>query len=101
MSAFCRVSPDGEHCDHWLDGEPCCACDTRQPTHDCFGNATPGIPPSISDTFHDIQTYAPIPFDQRMAYHYARTDAMVGRAPVERAWGLLRRMNLELRRAER
>lgn len=67
---------------------------------DCFGNPTP-YPPSISDTFADIQRYKPIPLAQRMEYHYARTDAMIGRGSNERAWGLLRRMNLDLRRLER
>lgn len=70
-------------------------------SRDCFGNPTPGIPPSISDTHHDILTYKPIPFEQRMEYHYARVDAMIGRAPADVVWAKLRRMNLDLRRAER
>ena len=70
-------------------------------SRDCFGNPTPGIPPSISDTFADIQRYKPIPLEQRMKYHRARTDAMIGRGDPERAWGLLRRIHLDLRQAER
>jgi hypothetical protein len=66
---------------------------------DCFGNPTPGIPPSISDTFADIRTYGVVPLDLRMEYHYARTDAMIGRGPAEHAWELLARMN-RIRQAE-
>ena len=70
-------------------------------SRDCFGNPTPGIPPSISDTYHDIQTYKGVPFEQRMEYHYARTNAMIGRGSAELAWGMLRRMHLDMRRMER
>lgn len=65
-------------------------------SRDCFGNATPGIPPSIADTFADIERYRPIPLSQRLEYHYARTDAMIGRGDPEVAWAKLRLMNLEL-----
>lgn len=68
---------------------------------DCFGNPTPGIPPSISDTFYDVKRYAPIPFDQRMEYHHARIDALIGRGDPEIAWGKLRRIHLDLLRIER
>lgn len=47
-------------------------------------------PPSISDTYYDIQLYACVPFEERMAYHYARTDAMIGRGTAEAAWAKLR-----------
>ena len=64
---------------------------------DCFGNPTPGIPPSISDTFSDIQRYKSIPWAQRDAYHRARVDALIGRADPAIAWGKLRRIHLDLR----
>lgn len=68
---------------------------------DCFGNPTPGIPPSISDTYHDIKTYAVVDFDTRYRYHHARTDAMIGRGDPEKAWAILRKMNLTVLRARR
>ena len=68
-------------------------------TTDCFGNPTPGIPPSISDTFDAIQTYKVVPFETRMEYHYARTDLMIGRGDSERAWALIRKMNLMVQAA--
>jgi hypothetical protein len=55
-------------------------------THDCFGNPTPGIPPSISDDFASIERWRHVPFQARLMYHYARTDAMIGRLPVAAAW---------------
>jgi hypothetical protein len=66
---------------------------------DCFGYPS-DAPPPISDTFSDIKRYAPIPLAQRLAYHRARTDAMVygGEERLALAWGLLRRMNLDLRK---
>lgn len=63
-------------------------------SRDCFGNPTPGVPPSISDTFHDIQRYACVPLDIRMDFHDARVNALIGRESPERAWALMRRMNL-------
>jgi hypothetical protein len=64
----------------------------RAMTHDCFGNPTPGIPPSISDTHHDITRFRPVPFGRRLEYHYARINALVGRAPADRAWTLYYQM---------
>jgi len=64
--------------------------------HDCFGSPTPGIPPSISDTFADIQTYKPVPYALKAEYHEARVNAMIGREPADRAWVLLRRINQKL-----
>jgi hypothetical protein len=52
---------------------------------DCFGNPTP-YPPSIADDFASIQRFACVPLADRLAYHYLRTDAMLGRAPIEDAW---------------
>ncbi len=60
---------------------------------DCFGNPTPGIPPSICDTFADIARYKPIPWADRYAYHQARTDALIGRGDPAIAWAKLRDMN--------
>lgn len=59
---------------------------------DCFGNPTPGIPPSISDTFADIQTYRDVPYTLRAEYHRARVNAMIGRGSADDAWALLRRV---------
>jgi hypothetical protein len=63
------------------------------PTTDCFGNPTPGIPGSISDTYADIQVYAVVPLAMRLDYHYARIDALMGRESPERAWNLLAEMD--------
>lgn len=67
---------------------------------DCFGNHTP-YPPSISDTYADIQRYAHVPLDVRMEYHYLCTDAMVGRATVEQAWARLHWIHLHYPRLAR
>jgi hypothetical protein len=60
---------------------------------DIFGNPTP-YPPSIADTFADIQRYACVPLDVRLAYLDLRSDAMVGRATAEDAWARLRWIHL-------
>lgn len=57
---------------------------------DCFGNPTPGIPPSISDTFADIEHYRHVPVMTRIEYHDARVAAMIGRGDPQYAWMLLR-----------
>ena len=67
---------------------------------DCFGNPT-DFPPSICDTFHDIQTYGVVPWEVRDEYHRARTAAMIGRGSREHAWGLFRRLNLMVLQANR
>jgi hypothetical protein len=69
-------------------------------TYDCFGNPTPGIPPSIADDFASIVRYAPIPWAQRDAYHMARVDALIGRGDPEIAWSMLCKMKDELWRLE-
>lgn len=63
---------------------------------DCFGNPTPGVPPSISDDFASIQRYAAIPWAQRYAYHVARVDALIGRTDPQHAWRLHYAMLLAL-----
>lgn len=65
-------------------------------TTDCFDNPTPGVPPSISDTFAAIRRYATIPWSQRDDYHRARVDAMIGHGSHADAWDKLREMNLAI-----
>lgn len=67
-------------------------------TTDCFGNATPGLPPGIADSHADIARYRSIPFAQRYEYLNARTDAMIGQGSAERAWGLYWNLQRDLYR---
>lgn len=67
---------------------------------DCFGNPTPGIPPSIIDDFHSIKRYACVPYEIRDRYHRARTDALIGRGSPDAAWAIMRRMNLIVNQAD-
>jgi hypothetical protein len=29
----CPARPDGRHCEHWYDADPCCACGDPADTH--------------------------------------------------------------------
>lgn len=66
-------------------------------TYDCFGNATPGIPPSIADDFASIDRYRPIPVTRRLDYNDARVTAMIGTGDARVAWDMYHAMNDELR----